>query len=158
MGRYYQHQTDIACLNYLRIAVEDGEQWFSPEKNGRDCHSQDADAFSQTEQQRFFEPLRVAGSEVLADEGGAGLAEGVENVVGEDFYVVGCAGRCHDDGSQTVDSRLDHNICYGEYCSLNSGRQADLKNTAEACGVDPQAAGFHADFQFRVTESAVQNQ
>ena len=47
------------------------------------------------------------GSIVLPGEGGAGLAERVEHVVGDDFDVERGAGGGHDNGAETVDGGLD---------------------------------------------------
>ena len=158
MRGHDQHQADVARLHDFGVAVEDGEQGLSPEEDGPDGQAQDKDALSQAEGQGFPAAFYLPGSEVLPHEGGAGLAEGVEDIVSEDFNIVGCAGGCHHDGSQAVDGGLDYDVGGGKHSALDSGRQADLKDPFQNREIDFQPVRLHTDFQGRGPQPAVQDQ
>ena len=73
---------------------------------------------------------------ILTHKGGAGLAEGVHDIIGDDLNVQCSAGGGHDDGAQAVDGGLDDDVGDGKDGALDTGRQADANDLPEAAPVD----------------------
>lgn len=66
--------------------------------------TQHCDALPEAEHQRFFAPPNLPRTVILPHKGGARLAEGVEDVVGDDLDVVYRTGDRHEHGAQAVDT------------------------------------------------------
>ena len=97
------------------------------------------------------------GSIVLPGEGGAGLAERVEHVVGDDFDVERGAGGGHDNGAETVDGGLDDDVGHGEHRALHAGGQSDAQDLTQGEPVDAELAQINMDGCVSMNQSIQQN-
>ena len=120
---------DKPCItdrDNIRITVEDGQQRMTGDQDKSDRCCGGDEVFQQAEQQNLAAAFQLAGAKILPNEGGAGLAEGIEYVVGYDLNVVGSTGSSDDNGSQTVDGSLDNDIRNRKYRTLNTCGKTDL--------------------------------
>lgn len=94
----------------------------------------------------------------MADKGRAGLREGIEHVVGEDFDVERRA-RCRDHHrAEAVDGGLNDNVGEGKDRALHARGNADAQNAPEACSIDAKQLPLNAHALVRVREAAVEKQ
>ena len=87
----------------------------------------------------------VAGAVALPDEGRAGLAHRVDEVVEDLLHRERGRAARHDGGPELVDAALDHDVREREDGTLDARRHADADDLAGNGAVNAQLARFEAD-------------
>ena len=87
MRQKHQPHTCVAEGNDLGIVIEECEQRMPEMQDERHRDTEHDIPLQQGQQQRLFAAFKLACAIVLANEGRAGLTEGVENVEGDDLHV-----------------------------------------------------------------------
>lgn len=131
-------QPDVAKPDHLRVRVEQGQELPAKEEHQRHARDLGDGILDEADPQDLPAAGQVAGTAVLAGEGGAGLAEGIQHVVAEDLDVE-CGSGGRDGGDpQGVDCRLDQDVCDGKHRALDAGGKADPEDSRERLAVDPK--------------------
>jgi len=89
--------------------------------------------------------LRIPRARVLPGEGGAGLSEGVDDIVDDHFQIERGGGGRHHIRAQPVDGGLDADVGDGKQRALQPGGQADAHDLAQQLPVDLQLVPVDAD-------------
>ena len=157
MRQKHQPHTCVAEGNDLGIVIEECEQRMPEMQDERHRDTEHDITLQQGQQQRLFAAFKLACAIVLANEGRAGLTEGVENVEGDDLHVPCRARRRHDSGAEAVDGRLYDHVRYRENCALHPGRQADTQDVPQASHVYAQLGHIKTDIVIRLFQAEEQD-
>ena len=155
MRQHHHHQADKARFHHLGIIIEYRQQLPAQAQNQRDGRRQHNRALRQAKEKRFAAAARIARAKILPNKGGAGLAEGIQNVIGDNFYIKRRAGRRHNHRAQAVDGGLNDDIGNGEHRALQSGGQADAQNAPQTLPVDTQLFRLQMNFLRAFSQLAV---
>ena len=88
-------------------------------------------------------PVVFAGTQVLAHEGGKGLAEAGDGQEGEAFQLGIGAAACHSRRAETVDAALNHQIRHGDDGILDTGGQAEADDIFQAGQIKADLPDVH---------------
>ncbi len=140
IGTENDHQAGITNVDDMWIAVKEGKQKLSASKDQQDSRYGYDSIFYEGQDQGAFATVDLLCAVVLAYKGGAGLTEGIKQVIYKDLNVVGSAGSSDHKGSKAVDRRLDHYVCNVKDSALDTGWKSDLQDFYETAPVDPKLA------------------
>ncbi len=108
-----------------RITVENAKQCvgkYNHQHGGEDGHNT---GLQHTGAGDLAAARKIARAIVLSGKGCAGLAEGIDKIIGKYFNIKGSGRGGHHIGSEGVDGRLNDNIGKGKDRALQAGRNPD---------------------------------
>ncbi len=131
-------QADLSGADDVRVCVKNPEQLRAEQEYQRADHKGAEGALQQAQAQHALTPVIFPGAVILAHEGGTGLAEGVHDIVGKYFKVVGSGRSCHNRCAEAVDRGLDDDIREGKDHALDACGYAYFQNLDQDVGVNAQ--------------------